>query len=85
MTSQDPRHQCILVFFGTCGTTVGQKSLHRLFGQLNSGHQQLSGALRAHVQAADEAFDTRLVRNRRDDVAAAKEEPVDRDHITLTL
>lgn len=63
--------------------TMGQKSLHRLFGQLNSGHQQLSGALRAHVQVADEPFDTRLVCSCRDDVGAAEEEPVDRNHITL--
>ncbi|PWA14467.1 hypothetical protein CCH79_00011105 [Gambusia affinis] len=55
------------------------ESLHRLFGQMNSGHQQLSGLIAAHVQVADESLDARLVRCSRDDISAAEEKPVGED------
>lgn len=56
---------------GTCRTTVADKLLRRLFGQLNSRHQQLSGALWAQVQVADETSYAGLVRGCGDDIRAA--------------
>lgn len=55
---------------------VTDKLLHSLFGHLNSRHQQLSGALWAHIQVADETFDASLVRGCGDDVRAAVEKAV---------
>lgn len=64
----------------TCWTIHRDKSLHRLFGQLNSGHQQLSGTIRGHVQVIDETCDTRLVGGCWDHVSATEEEPVNKSH-----
>lgn len=55
---------------------VADKLLSHLFGQSNSGHQQLSGALWAHVQMADETFNAGLVRGRGDNIRAAEKEAV---------
>lgn len=56
--------------------TVADKLLSSLFGQLNSRHQQLSGAICAHIQMADETFNAGLVRGCGDNVRAAEKKPV---------
>lgn len=53
------------------------KTLHRLFGQLNSRHDQLSGTFRAHTQVIHEAFYTGLVGGCRDDISTTEQKPVD--------
>lgn len=55
---------------------VADKLLSCLSGQSNSGHQQLSGALWAQVQMADETFNTGLVRGCGDDIRAAEKKAV---------
>lgn len=55
---------------------VADKLPSRLLSQLNSGHQQLSGALWAHIQMADETFNAGLVCCCGDNVRAAEKKAV---------
>lgn len=56
------------------------EGLHRLFGQMDSRHQQLSGLLRAHTEVAEESLDARLVCCGCDDISTAEEKPVGGSH-----
>lgn len=51
---------------------VTNKVLGCLFGQLNSGHQQLSGAPWVQVQMADETSNAGLVCGCGDNISAAE-------------
>lgn len=62
---------------GWIGIPSRDKTLHRLFGQLNSRHDQLSGTFRAHTQVIDEAFNTGLVGGCRDNISTTEQKSVE--------
>lgn len=55
---------------------IADKLLHRLFSQLNPGHEQLSGALWANVEVAYETSYAGLIRGCGDDIRATAQKAV---------